>query len=98
MMRAKRVSEFAFFAGAKFSTAIMRIDYPFHDGRPNPAHGKFFIRGTIPATCWDEERQDSKIFDSEDQAIFAAIEGGAERIQGADCRIINPADYAMLTA
>lgn len=94
-MKTKRVSEFAFFSGARFSTAVMRIDYPFHDGRPNPAHGKFFIRGTIPATCWDQDRQDSIIFETEGHAIRAAIEGGAERIQGADCRIINPADYAV---
>ncbi len=33
----------------KFSTAIQQVNYPMHKGLPNPAHGKFFFVGSIPA-------------------------------------------------
>lgn len=84
-------------AGLRYSTAVQQINYPVHDGRPNPCHGLFFFVGSIPAECWDESRNGgaggSKIYPTEDAAIRAAIAAGAERIQGADCRIIDPANY-----
>lgn len=90
-------SALSMFSTAQFSTAVQQINYPFHDGRPNDAHGKFFFVGSIPADCYDESRNGgrggSRIYDTEDLAIRAAIAGGATRIQGADCRFINPADY-----
>ena len=90
-----------FGGGAKFSSAVQKINYPFHKGQPNPAHGKFMIVGSIPANCWDAEKDNgpfspkgaSKKFDTEDAAICALIDGGADYIQGADCRKIDIAEY-----
>ena len=91
----KRVSETALFMSRqRYSTAVQRINYPMHQGRPNPSHGKFFFVGSIPADCYDQDAQRSRHYDTEEQAIRAAIKAGAEVIQGADCRAINPADYA----
>jgi len=73
----------------KFSTAIQQVNYPIHKGQPNPAHGKFFFVGSIPAACYDSERGGSKFYATEQDAIDAAIAAGAERIQGVDCRRIN---------
>ena len=38
---------------AKKPTCILRIDYPIHHGKLNPAHGKYFFVGNIPAACCD---------------------------------------------
>lgn len=76
----------------RFSTAIQQINYPMHQGRPNPSHGKFFFVGSIPAACIDTDPARlgrSRIYDTEDQAIAAARAAGATRIQGADCRWID---------
>ena len=73
----------------KFPTCIQQINYPIHKGQPNPAHGKFIFVGSIPGDCYDHENQRSKRYDTEQDAIDAAIKAGAERIQGADCRWIK---------
>lgn len=79
--------------GGKLPTAIQQINYPVHQGKPNPAHGKFYFVGNIPAACYDPTRNGgrggSKLYDTEQDAIDAAIESGATHIQGADCRIIK---------
>lgn len=76
----------------RFSSAVQQINYPIHRGAPNPAHGKFFIVGSIPAACWDPARNDGRggscLYDSESDAIAALQAAGAECIQGADCRVI----------
>jgi hypothetical protein len=76
-----------------FSTALRQINYPMHKGQPNPAHGKFHFVGTIPANCWDETRNGGRggavCFDTEDEAIAAAIAGGATRIQRCDCSFVD---------
>jgi hypothetical protein len=97
--RTNRRSELSLFMAprAAFTTAIQRVDYPIHQGKPNPAHGKFYFVGSIPGACYDAARNGgaggSKFYDSEPDAIRAAIAGGADRIQGTDCRFINRADY-----
>lgn len=78
----------------KFATAIQQVNYPMHKGQPNPMHGKFFVVGSIPETCWDPDKDNgpfspkggSRFFDTEAQAIEAARAGGATYIQGVDCR------------
>ena len=86
-------------AGLRYTTAVQQINYPEHNGRANPWHGMFFFVGSIPAGCWEDSRNDgrggSKIYPTEDAAIRAAIAAGAERIQGADCRFIDPAGYLL---
>lgn len=80
--------------GQQFSTAIQKVNNPFHKGLPNPAHGKFFIVGSIPATCWNPDKDNgpfspkggSRLFNTEQEAIDAAKAGGAVYIQGVDCR------------
>lgn len=78
-------NEIGRFLGAKFATCIQRIDYPMHNGKPNPAHGKFFIVGSIPAACYDAEQGKSKIFDTESQAISAIVQSGVRRFQKSNC-------------
>lgn len=77
----------------RFSSAVQQINFPVYRGQPNPAHGKFFIVGSIPAACYDESRNNgrggSKLYDTEQQAIDALIDAGATYIQGADCRRIT---------
>ena len=84
-------------AALRFTTAIQQINYPIHNGRANPSHGKFFFVGSIPEECWDPLRNGgaggSKIYPTEDAAIRAAVAAGAEKIQGVDCRFIDPAAY-----
>lgn len=75
----------ALFGGGAFSSAVQRINYPMHKGAPNPAHGKFFIVGSIPLACYDEAKGRSKHYDSEQEAIDALIAAGADRIQRVDC-------------
>lgn len=72
-------------SAAKFSTAIRKIDYPIHQGKPNPSHGKFHFVGSIPESCMCPLRRRSKLYDSEQQAIDDAIAGGATTIQRVDC-------------
>ena len=50
--------------------------------------GKFFLAGSVPVECLDTNRV-SIIYDSEQDAISAAISAGAERLQGVDCRKIE---------
>lgn len=77
---------------AKYPTCIQQINFPIYQGKPNPANGKFYFVGSIPAACVDENGRSNK-YDTEEQAIRAAIAAGAERIQGVDCRFINLDDY-----
>ena len=85
-------------AQQRYSTAVQQINYPVHNGRPNPAHGKFFFVGSIPAGCYDQARNNglggSKLYETEDAAIRDAIANGAAYVQGADCRKIDIASYA----
>lgn len=74
---------------SKFPTAIQQVNYPYHKGKPNPFHGKFYFVGSIPASCYDTEKQHSHYFDTEEQAIQAAIAGGAQRIQRVDCSFVR---------
>lgn len=69
---------------SKFPTCVQRINYPIHKGQPNPAHGKYVLVGSIPADCYDFESRSSKRYDTEQEAIDAAISAGAERIQRCD--------------
>lgn len=79
----------------RLSTAIQRIDYPIHNGAPNPYHGKYFIVGSIPAACYDKTRNDghggSFIYDTEADAGRAIELAGVERYQLADCSWNKPA-------
>ena len=75
--------------GGKFPTCIQQVNHPIHKGRPNPAHGQYFFVGAIPAACYDEKRNGSKFYATEQEAIDAALNAGAERLQGADCRWIK---------
>lgn len=90
----------------RYSTAIQQINYPVHQGRPNPIHGKFMFVGSIPAACWNAEKNNgpfspkggSKYYDTEAAAILAAADAGAEYIQGADCRRVTAEEIAALRA
>jgi hypothetical protein len=77
----------------RFSSAVQQINHPVHQGRPNPAHGMFFIVGSIPDACYDESRNGgrggSMLYPSEQAAIEALQAAGAPVIQGVDCRVIN---------
>lgn len=70
------------------STAILRVNYPVHHGRPNPAHGKFFAVGSVPPSCADQK------YDTEDAAIRAVVAAGATVVQGVDYRRIDIKEYA----
>lgn len=70
---------------AQLSTAVLRINRPIHRGQPNPAHGKFFLVGSVPAACYDASRGASHIYETEDAAIDAAFSAGATDIQRTDC-------------
>ena len=74
---------------AKYSTAIQQINFPFYKGLPNPVHGKFYFVGSIPADCYDEEKKMSKKYDTEQDAIDAAIAAGADRIQRCNCTFVE---------
>lgn len=74
-----------------YPTVIQKIDYPTHNGHPNPFHGQFFIVGSIPAACYDPERGKSKIYPTL-EAIRGAIESaGVKRYQLPDCTWNIPA-------
>jgi hypothetical protein len=74
---------------AKYPTCIQQVNYPIHKGQPNPKHGMFYFVGSIPLACYDTEKQHSLYYQTEQEAIDAAIAAGAERIQGVDCRWIK---------
>lgn len=79
-----------------FSTAIQQVNYPVHQGKPNPKHGMFFFVGSIPANCYEPEHDNgpfspkgmSKFYATLDEAIAAAKAGGATRIQRPDCSFV----------
>jgi hypothetical protein len=79
---------FAKFATTKLPTAIQQINYPIHKGLPNPAHGKFIFVGSIPGVCYDHIKKCSFRYDTEQEAINAALEAGVTHLQGVDCRKI----------
>ena len=54
----------------------------------NEKTGKFFFAGAIPYACYDFEARRSMIYDTEQDAIDAAIAAGVDRLQGVDCRFI----------
>jgi hypothetical protein len=72
---------------SQFPTCVQRINYPVHQGKPNPAHGKYFFVGAVPVSCMADGK--SMKYDSEDCAIAAAIVAGATRIQRCDCSFVN---------
>jgi hypothetical protein len=47
-----------------YSTAIQCVNYP--EGK---RHGQFFIVGKIPATCYDHDRNGSKFYETELDAL-----------------------------
>jgi hypothetical protein len=89
MTRKSELGTVAQLLNSRFPTCVMQVNYPIHKGQPNPRHGKFFFVGSIPAGCYDFERNGSKFYDSEAEAIAAADAAGAERIQGVDCRFVK---------
>lgn len=84
-----------------FPTCVQQVNYPVHQGKPNPRHGQFFFVGSIPADCWDPDRNNgpfsppggSRFYPTEEAAIRAAIAAGVERIQRCDCSFVNVEDY-----
>jgi hypothetical protein len=78
---------------AEFPTCVQGpINRPIHNGQPNAAHGKFYFVGRIPSSCYDTSRNNgqggSKFYDTEQEAIDAAIAGGATRIQNTQCKFV----------
>ena len=80
----------------EFPTCVQQVNYPIHKGKPNPAHGKFFLVGSIPFDCTverptlgDINGRASKHYNSEQEAIDAAIAAGAVRIQRCDCSFVK---------
>ena len=63
-------------------TAILRVDYPIHKGKPNPIHGKYHLVGSVPAECH------KVYYETEDAAILAAQAAGATHIQRVDCSFV----------
>lgn len=74
---------------AKFPTCVQQINYPVHNGKPNPTHGKFIFVGSIPGACYDRDKHSSLKYDTEQEAIDAAIAAGATRIQRTDCSFVK---------
>ena len=72
-----------------YPTAIHQVNFPLYHGRPNPVHGKFYLVGSIPIDCYDSEKKHSKYYDTEQDAIDAAIIAGAVRIQRCDCSVVQ---------
>lgn len=67
----------------KFPTAIQKVNHPIHKGQPNPVHGKFYFVGSVPVACH------KVYYDTEAEAIQAAIDNGATRIQRNDCSFVT---------
>lgn len=86
--KGKTMNSLASFLNAKYPTCVQRINYPVHQGKPNPAHGKFFFVGSVPVACLDPETGRSRHYDTEQAAIDAAIAAGADRIQRCDCSFV----------
>lgn len=85
-----------------FPTAMQRINYPVHHGRPNTAHGKIIFVGRIPGACYDRDLNGgaggSLRYETEDEAIAAAILGGAEHLQRLDCTFVDIAAWKLARA
>lgn len=71
-----------------YPTCIQQINYPVHNGKPNPAHGKFSMVGAVPAGCYDFEAGHSKFYETEQAAIDDAVKHGATRIQNTKCEFV----------
>lgn len=67
----------------KLSTGIQQVNYPIHKGKPNPVHGKYYLVGSVPVECHE------KYYDSEGEAIKAAMVNGAKIIQNTKCNFVN---------
>lgn len=67
----------------KLATAIQKIDYPIHKGKPNPSHGKFYFVGSVPINL------NGLKFDTETEAIEAARKEGVERLQDHKCKWVE---------
>lgn len=71
---------------ATYSTAIQKVNYP--EGK---RHKWFFIVGTIPLTCYDHDRNGSRFYETELDALQAILddpwiqENPSHPIQRADC-------------
>ena len=64
------------------------INFPIYKGLPNPSHGKYYFVGRIPGACYDHAKRTSKKYDTEQDAIDAAIVAGATRIQDTQCKFV----------
>ena len=58
------------------------INFPIFKGQPNPAHGKFFVVGSVPMACH------GVMYTTEEDAIAALQAAGATRIQRVDCSFV----------
>lgn len=93
-MKSTRSTEFAsamrVIMQGNFPTCVSGpINMPIYKGQPNPCHGKYFFVGSIPAACYDQEKRSSLKYDTEQDAINAAIAAGATRIQRCDCSFVE---------
>ena len=70
---------------ARYATALLKINYPEHNGRPNPKHGKIHVVGSVPITCMEADLTTKKYYDTEADALAACSAGGATDIQRLDC-------------
>jgi hypothetical protein len=80
--------------GSKFPTCVGQVNYPIHKGQPNRRHLKFYFVGCIPGACYDVEGGHSHYYDTQDEAIHAAIAAGATRIQRTDCSFVDVATFS----
>lgn len=64
---------------AKFPTCIGEITWDC------PAKGQFLIEGSIPISCYDQERRMSKLYATLDDARKAIESAGVKRYQLPDC-------------
>lgn len=80
-----------------FTTAVQQVNYPVHQGKPNPRHGQFFFVGSVPAECCRVDARGhligSEFYPTEEAAIRAAVAAGVERIQRCDRSFVNVEDY-----
>lgn len=98
MARVSELSRAAALLSGGFTTSIQQVNYPFHNGKPNPRHGQFFFVGTIPIECCRTDEHGhivgSQFYPTEDEAIRAALAAGVTRLQRADCSFVDPTDPA----
>ena len=66
----------------RMTTGMRRVDYPVHQGKPNPVHGKIHLVGSVPAVLL------KVYFDTEEACIAACREAGVQNLQGVDCRFV----------